>query len=368
MRLALTIGRRAEGRAGPNPAVGCVLVKNGAAVGRGWTQAGGRPHAETEALRRAGAEAAGATAYVTLEPCAHHGATPPCATALVAAGVRRVVSAIEDPDPRVAGRGHAMLAEAGVAVETGTLAAEAEEAHRGYLMRRRRGRPYLTLKLGTTLDGRIATASGESRWITGPAARARAHLLRVENDAILVGSGTALADDPRLDARLPGLAEASPVRVVLDRRLATPLDGQLGATADAPPLWLMHGAVAALERRDAWRARGALLLETPTRREADGGETLDLDAAMRALAARGVNQALCEGGGRIAAALIRAGLVDRIVTATAGAAIGADGYSAIAALGLDRLADAPRYTLDRSLRVGDDLWAEWIAHKAAPDA
>lgn len=364
MADALALGRRALGRTGSNPAVGCVLVKDGVAVGRGWTQSGGRPHAEVEALRRAGSKAAGATAYITLEPCAHHGVTPPCASALADAGVSRAVSAIEDPDPRVAGRGHAMLSAAGVSVEIGVLADAARDAHRGYLMRRLAGRPYVTLKLGATLDGRIATAEGESQWITGPEARAKAHLLRVENDAIIVGSGTVAADDPRLDARLPGLGAASPIRVVLDRRLTTPIDGRLGETANDIPLWLLHAADASETRRTAWRDRGALLIETPTIDASDTpAPTLDLAAGLAAIAARGVNQALCEGGGRIAASLIRAGLVDRIVCATAGCAIGGDGLPSVGALGLERLGAAPRFSLDRVERIGADLWSEWVADR-----
>ena len=358
MRLALSLGRRGLGRTGPNPAVGCVIVKDGVVVGRGWTQSGGRPHAEVEALRRAGDAARGATAYVTLEPCAHHGVTPPCVEALSAAGVVRVVSALEDPDPRVAGRGHAILKAGGVLVDVGVLAKEAETAHRGYLARRRRGRPTLTLKLGATIDGRIATARGESQWITSPPARDRAHLLRVEHDAILVGSGTALTDDPRLDARLPGLAATSPIRVVADRRLSLPLDGKLAASAPTPPLWLWHGSEAGAAKREALEARGAVLIEIPTLGGA-GAPQLDLAAGLAALGARGVNSVLCEGGGRMAASLIAADLVDRLICVTAGVAIGGDGLPAIGGLGLDRLGDAPRFALERLEPIGPDVLSEW---------
>src|SRR5579862_7078692 len=213
MRGALSLARRGLGNTWPNPAVGCVLVREGRVVGRGWTQPGGRPHAETEALARAGRAARGATAYVTLEPCCHHGRTPPCADALIAAGLSRVVAAIEDPDPRVAGGGLARLRAAGLDVESGLCAAEAAEINAGFLSRLRLGRPLVTLKLATSLDGRIATASGESRWITGGPARERAHLLRATHDAILVGTDTVIADNPELTCRLPGLAGHSPVRV-----------------------------------------------------------------------------------------------------------------------------------------------------------
>jgi len=210
MQAALALARRGLGTVWPNPAVGCVIVKEGRVVGRGWTQPGGRPHGETEALRRAGEGAVGATAYVSLEPCCHWGQTPPCVDALIAAGIRRVVVPLEDPDPRVAGGGLRRLHEAGLEVETGLCAAEAAEVNAGFFSRLRLGRPLVTLKLGTSLDGRIATASGESQWITGPPARERAHALRAAHDAIMVGTGTALADDPQLTCRLPGLAQRSP--------------------------------------------------------------------------------------------------------------------------------------------------------------
>ena len=207
MRAALALARRGLGRVAPNPAVGCILVRDGIVVGRGWTQPGGRPHAETEALRRAGAAAAGAVAYVTLEPCAHHGSTPPCADALIAAGVSRVVVAIEDPDPRVAGRGLARLTAAGISVETGVCADEAGRLNAGFLKRIEHGLPLVTLKLATSLDGKIATHAGESQWITGEDARARGHLLRAQTDAIMIGSGTAQIDNPLLTCRLPGLED-----------------------------------------------------------------------------------------------------------------------------------------------------------------
>ncbi|MGY4803023.1 bifunctional diaminohydroxyphosphoribosylaminopyrimidine deaminase/5-amino-6-(5-phosphoribosylamino)uracil reductase RibD, partial [Teichococcus aerofrigidensis] len=214
MRAALALAARGLGNTWPNPAVGCVIVKEGVVVGRGWTAPGGRPHAETEALRRAGAAARGATAYVTLEPCCHWGRTPPCADALIAAGVARVVVAMQDPDPRVDGAGLRRLREAGIAVASGMLEAEARALNAGFLKRLASGLPLLTLKLATTLDGRIATRAGESQWITGPAARRAAHALRGRHDAVLVGSGTALADDPDLTCRLPGFAPVPTVRVV----------------------------------------------------------------------------------------------------------------------------------------------------------
>ena len=218
MAHALALGQRGLGRTWPNPAVGCVIVHGGRVVGRGWTQPGGRPHAEVRALAQAGSAARGATAYVTLEPCAHHGHTGPCAEALIAAGVARVVTALQDPDPRVSGRGHAMLRAAGVAVTEGVLEPEARAVNAGFLKRVCHGLPLVTLKLATTLDGRIATASGESRWITGPEARRAVHALRLVHDAVLVGAGTARADDPDLTVRDLG-ATHQPVRIVIDSRL-----------------------------------------------------------------------------------------------------------------------------------------------------
>jgi len=231
MRSALELARRGLGIVAPNPAVGCVLVQGGRVVGRGWTQPGGRPHAETEALRRAGAASRGAVAYVTLEPCCHWGQTPPCTDALVAAGVRRVVVGAEDPDPRVSGRGIERLRAAGIEVELGICAEAAAELAAGFLLRMRAGRPLVTLKLATTLDGRIATHGGESQWITGPLARQRAHALRADHDAIMVGSNTAVVDDPLLTCRLAGLAARSPVRIAVDSRLRVPLTHKLVAGA-----------------------------------------------------------------------------------------------------------------------------------------
>src|SRR5215475_2950035 len=239
MAAALDLARRGLGRVWPNPAVGCVLVRQGRVVGRGWTQPGGRPHAETEALHRAGAAAKGATAYVTLEPCSHHGRTPPCADALIAAGIARAVVAMEDPDPRVSGAGLARLREAGIKVDLGLGESEAGEINAGFFLRIRERRPLITLKLAMTLDGRIATRSGESRWITGEAARARAHLLRAQHDAVMVGSGTVLADDPLLNVRLPGLGRQSPLRIVLDGRMRLSLTSALVAGARETPTWLV---------------------------------------------------------------------------------------------------------------------------------
>ena len=256
MALALALGRRGLGRTWPNPAVGAVIVKDGVVVGRGWTQPGGRPHAETEALRRAGDAARGATLYVTLEPCSHFGKTPPCADAIVAAGVARVVSAIEDPNPEVAGKGHARLRAAGIAVDVGIGAEAARRDHAGHIRRMRDGRPHVMLKLAISADGKAAAAGRKPIAITGDAARERVHLMRAQSDAIMVGIGTALADDPLLTCRLPGMAKTSPVRVVLDSGLRLPLGSRLVNSAREVPLWVIGAADAPKAREDALRAQG----------------------------------------------------------------------------------------------------------------
>lgn len=353
MAHALRLAARGNGSCWPNPSVGCVLVKDGRIVGRGTTQPGGRPHAERVALAQAGEAAQGATAYVTLEPCAHHGKTSPCAEALVAAGVARVVTAITDPDPRVAGRGHAILRAAGIAVSEGVLAAQATEITAGFLKRVTRGLPFVTLKLATTLDGRIATAAGESRWITGAASRRLVHAMRMEHDAVMVGSGTARADDPDLTVRDMG-ASQQPVRVVIDSRLSHDPGSRLGQTAGEFPVWLVHGAAASLTAQQAWQARGARLISC-----AMNGDHLDLTAALKALAAAGLTRILCEGGGGLAAELIRASLVDELAVFTAGALVGADGRAGLGPLGLSALRDAPRLRLISSRPVGGDIFSRW---------
>jgi diaminohydroxyphosphoribosylaminopyrimidine deaminase / 5-amino-6-(5-phosphoribosylamino)uracil reductase len=353
MAHALRLAARGLGNVWPNPAVGCVLIKNGHVVGRGWTQPGGRPHAEVRALQQADGAAAGATAYVTLEPCAHHGQTPPCANALIAANVTRVVTALTDPDPRVSGKGHAMLRQAGIAVTEGVLTDEAARLNAGFLKRMTQGLPFVTLKLAATLDGRIATAAGESRWITGPEARRKVHALRMLHDAVMVGSGTALADDPDLTVRDLG-ATRQPVRVVIDRMLAHAPDSRLGRTAGQSPVWMVHAPDASKAARDDWAKTGATLIEVP-----EAGGHLDLDAALRALAARGLTRILSEGGGTLGAALIRAGMVDDLALFSGAALIGAEGHPMLGPLHLTELKNAPRPTLRETLRLGNDLYSLW---------
>ena len=356
MTAALDIGRRGLGTTAPNPSVGCVLVKEGRVVGRGWTRPGGRPHAEAEALGRAGAEARGATAYVTLEPCAHHGRTPPCADALIEAGVARVVAALEDPDSRVAGSGLARLAAAGIAVESGVCADTAACDLGGYLMRQRAGRPRISLKLATSLDGRIATAGGDSRWITGTLARARGHALRAAHDAVMIGIGTALADDPMLTCRLPGVRRQTR-RIVLDSQARLPADSRLAQTAAEHPVWQFTTAGEA-----ASETAGETSGEPPVRRfsvAADSAGRPDPEAVAAALGAEGLNDVLVEGGGQVAASLMRAGLADRLYWFRAGLVLGGDARPAVGALGLDRVAAAGGWRLRSRKPCGGDLLETW---------
>jgi len=350
MTLALSLGRRGIGRVWPNPAVGCVIVRDGGIVGRGWTADGGRPHAETRALAQAGSAAKGATVYVTLEPCAHHGQTPACAQALIDAGVARVVVATGDPDRRVAGRGIGMLRNAGISVDLGLCDTEARRDHAGFLSRVTNNRPFVTLKMAGTLDGRIATASGESQWITGPDARRDVHMMRARHDAVMIGAGTVRADDPSLTVRGLGITR-QPVRVVVSKALNIPTQSQLAQTAAEVPVWLCHGKDA---DASAWTARGAVSLPCAT----TAGQ-VDPLAVLARLADQGITRVFCEGGAGLAASLLHAGAVDALVIYTAGAAIGAEGMPMLAAMGIERLQDAPRFVQASIRSVGSDIRHIW---------
>jgi len=354
MRLALSLGARGQGRVWPNPAVGCVIVKDGRVLGRGWTQPGGRPHAEPVALAQAGEAARGATAYVTLEPCNHHGQTPPCSEALIAASVARVVIALQDPDPRVDGGGMARLRAAGIDVTPGVLEDEARLAHRGFLSRVQKGRPALTLKLATSSDGRIATATGESQWITGPEARRVVHAMRARHDAVLVGAGTARADDPSLTVRDLG-TDWQPVRVVFSRRLDLPDGSALMRSARDVPVWLCHGPDADPAARLRWEEAGARCLEVPT----GPGAQIDLGAALQALGSAGLTRVFCEGGGSLAAGLLANDQVDDLLCFGAGVVLGAEGTPAVGAMGVAALAEAPRFELQEVRRIGPDILSRW---------
>lgn len=351
MRIALGLAARGLGNTWPNPAVGCVIVKDGRIVGRGWTQVGGRPHAETVALQQAGAAAHGATAYVTLEPCSHHGRTPPCAEALIAAGIARCVVAAEDPDPRVSGKGTAALREAGIQVDEGCLAIAAADLNAGFLTSRHLGRPVVTLKLAVSLDGRIGTHTGDSKWITNPASRMRAHLLRARHDAIMVGSNTALQDDPELTCRLPGLPRRPPVRIVLDGRLRLSLTARVVASARQIPTWVVAREDVEGPRRRAFEDCGVEIIAVAP----DKAGYPDLRLALEEIAIRGITRVLVEGGGRLAASLIRSDLVDRMIWFRSPSVLGGDGLPSVAAFGVDSVTEAPRWRRVRCDILDDDL-------------
>jgi diaminohydroxyphosphoribosylaminopyrimidine deaminase/5-amino-6-(5-phosphoribosylamino)uracil reductase len=349
MQLALSLGRRGLGRTWPNPAVGAVVVKDGVIVGRGWTQPGGRPHAEPEALRRAGEAARGATLYVTLEPCSHFGKSPPCVDAVIASGIARVVSAIEDPNPYVAGQGHAKLRAAGISVDVGLCAAEAAHDHAGHFRLVRDRRPHVILKLAVSADDKIAAAGHKPVAITGEAARTRVHLLRAQCDAVLVGIGTVLADDPLLTCRLPGMEARSPVRVVLDRALRLPGDSKLMHSARQTPLWVMTSELADAPAIARLGAAGAQVSRVAT-----PGALMNPSAVLLALAEEGITRLMVEGGARVAASFVAAGLVDEVWLLRGPEAIGTDGIPALDALPLSALTGSPAFKTRASESLGKD--------------
>jgi len=350
MELALMLGRRGRGRTWPNPAVGAVLVKDGVIVGRGWTQTGGRPHAEIDALRRADEAARGATLYVTLEPCSHHGKSPPCADAITAGGVARVVSALEDPNPKVVGAGHARLRAAGIEVDIGIGAEEARRDHAGHIRRMREGRPQVTLKLAVSADGKAGAPGRRPLPITGEAVRDRVHLLRAQSDAIMVGIGTVLADDPLLTCRLPGMEKDSPVRIVLDAALRLPLSSRLVHTAGEVPVWVVCGAEAPPAAEESLQAAGVVVLRAPERQGA-----VDLAAMLKLVAERGITRLMVEGGPTLAAALLTADRVDEAVLFQSAKVVGADGIDALEGLPLTALTHSPRLLSVRSVAVEADI-------------
>jgi diaminohydroxyphosphoribosylaminopyrimidine deaminase/5-amino-6-(5-phosphoribosylamino)uracil reductase len=349
MRHALRLAERGLGNVAPNPAVGCVIVaQDGRIVGRGWTQAGGRPHAETMALAQAGEAARGATAYITLEPCAHHGMTPPCADALVQAGVKRVVGAVIDPDPRVAGAGFARLENAGVRVTRDILESDARALNLGFFKRVTEGRPLVALKIAQSADGYVADAKGNSRWITSERARAHGHLLRARYDAILVGMGTARADDPMLTCRLPGLESRSPLRVVLETRLQLSPESQLARTANQYPTLVFTAAKYA---SDMLTGLGVDVVEVI----ADGKGRPDVLAVLAALSQRGITRVLVEGGPTLHGSFLARGLADLIHLYRAPLLIGAGGKPAISPLAAWTLNAAPRLRLIERMALGPDV-------------
>jgi len=351
MALALALGRRGLGRTWPNPAVGAVVVRDDGAgpviVGRGWTQPGGRPHAEVEALARAGEAARGATLYVTLEPCSHHGKTPPCADAIIQAGIKRVVSAIADPNPQVAGAGHWRLAENGVTVEVGLGADEAQHDNAGHIRRMTDGRPHTILKLAVSADGKAGLSGRRPVQITGSVVRNEVHRMRATSDAVLTGIGTALSDDPLLTCRLPGMADRSPVRVVLDSQLRLPLDGRLVATAREVPLWVVGDERGPEHNAQALRDRGAYVHHFFAWEPS-------LAVVLKMLAQRGITRLMIEAGPIVSAAFVNADLVDEAVVFRSPNAIGPDGIDALEGLPLEALTNSPRLSMTGTGTAGAD--------------
>ncbi|MGZ3412128.1 MAG: bifunctional diaminohydroxyphosphoribosylaminopyrimidine deaminase/5-amino-6-(5-phosphoribosylamino)uracil reductase RibD [Xanthobacteraceae bacterium] len=352
MALALTLGRRGLGQTWPNPSVGAVIVAaDGTIAGRGVTQPGGRPHAETEAISRAGSRAQGGTLYVTLEPCSHHGKTPPCVDAVLAAGIARVVSAIEDPNPEVAGRGHKLLREAGVTVDVGIGADEAHRDHAGHFRRVRDGRPQVVLKLAVSADNRVGLAGRRPVQISSDAARARVHMLRAQHDAIMIGIGTALADDPQLTCRLPGMLRRSPVRIVLDSQLRLPQTSALASTARDISLWVFCSDEVPAIARSALEGRGADVFAVPA-----VARKLDLSSALKAIAGRGITRLLVEGGPMIAASLVAADFADEVILVRSRTLIGDTGIDALKGMPLGTITQSPRFHLRDSETVGTDTF------------
>ena len=353
MSMALALGRRGLGRTWPNPSVGCVIVAGGRVVGRGRTGDGGRPHAEVLALQQAGSLARGATAYVTLEPCSHFGKTPPCTEALINAGIVRVVGALDDQDPRVNGTGFEQLRKAGIEVVTGLGQKDAAEDHQGFVNRLTKKRPFLTLKMATSFDGRIGTASGQSQWITAPQARNLVHAMRARHDAVMVGGETARKDNPSLTVRGLGIRHET-VRIIVSRKLDLPPDSLLAQSAQSAPLWLCHGPDAPQERVKIWSDLGAKLISCRIK-----SQMIDISDMMEQLTENGLTRVFCEGGGALAASLIESDSVDELIGFNAGLLIGAEGQPAIGALGVQDLSKAPRFALSDVKKIGPDIMHIW---------
>lgn len=359
MKAALGLAGRGLGRVWPNPAVGCIIVDEaGHVAGRGFTAPGGRPHAETQAITQAGHAAKGGTAYVTLEPCAHHGKTPPCAEALIRAGLKRVVIASSDPDKRVSGKGVDLLKAAGVQVELGLCQTEADHLNQGFFQAIKINRPLVTLKLATSRDGFIAGPAGHGQWVTGKQSRARGHLSRASHDAIMVGIGTVLADNPALDCRLPGLEERSPVRIVVDSQLRIPCDSILVKTAREIPTWVMTLQSADNAHGKKLKEQGIEIISCP----ANEAGQVDLVNAMGLLCKKGITRLLSEGGAQLNASLIKASLVDRILWFRSPKNIGDGGLPALTGYGLNQLENMPGFKPRRKGRSGEDIWQEYDAN------
>ena len=356
MQKALRLAVRGIGRVSPNPPVGCVIVKEGKVIGRGWTQPGGRPHAEVMALQQAGQQAEGATAYCTLEPCSHFGKTPPCCDALIKAGVSKVVVAVKDPDLRVDGRGIKRLRAAGVRVVENVCKEEALEIMQGFFNVCEFSRPYVTLKFGMSIDSRVATFSGESKWITGDDARRSVHLLRANNDAILTGIGTLLHDDPKLDCRLPGLEQYSPSRMLLDSKLRIPVTSHFALSAKNYRSYVFTTEKYDVAKKDILTDMGIKILEVPC--SLDGH--VSLPRCFELMAEEGITTVLVEAGGYLASGLLKSDLVDKLVIYRAPMIIGGDGIAAWHPLGVEQLYMSKKFAIQNIERIGSDIKETYI--------
>ncbi len=358
MRHALVLARRGLGRTWPNPSVGAVIWRmqgdQPIVVGRGYTQPGGRPHAETQAIAMAGEAAHGAAMAVTLEPCSHHGKTPPCAEAIIRSGISRVISAIEDPDPRVKGSGHALLRQAGVAVETGLLEDEARALNLGFIHRVIDHRPLVTLKLAQTSDG-FAGVTGRQLMVSSAASKHRVHLARAAHDAIMVGIGTVLADNPDLTCRLPGMMQFSPVRIVIDTHLNTPIDSRLVETCQSVPTWIVAGPNIPFEKADALRAQGVVIEQV----ELGSDRRVDLGLALQRLAERGLTRILSEGGPLLAEGLAKVDVVDCVSLYTSPEPLGRDGNLAVLPGLKKALGDKKRFMVSKPVASGRDTLVQY---------
>jgi diaminohydroxyphosphoribosylaminopyrimidine deaminase / 5-amino-6-(5-phosphoribosylamino)uracil reductase len=352
MALALSLGRRGLGNTWPNPAVGAIIVKNGIIVGRGWTQPGGRPHAETEAIRRAKRAAQGATLYVTLEPCSHHGQTPPCVESLIKAGITRVVAPIDDPNPNVGGQGYRRLREAGIQVDEGLAADQATRAHVGHIARICHGRPHVLLKLAVSADDKVGLAGRKQVSITSNAGREHVFQMRAMSDAILVGIGTVLSDNPQLNCRLPGLIERSPVRVILDSRLRAPLSSAVFAALQDVPTWVFASARASQIAEEILVQKGCKVF-----RVSEHNGKLDLQELLGILAGEGITRLLVEGGPIVAASFAAADLADEAMIVRGDKMLGADAIDALEGMPLVRLTE--RFKRHSSDKIGSDTFESY---------
>ena len=356
MKKALRLAVRGRGNVSPNPPVGCILVKKEKVIGRGWTQPSGRPHAEVMALKQAGERAKGATAYCTLEPCAHFGKTPPCCDALIEAGISQVIVAAKDPDPRVNGQGIKRLREAGINVVENVCKENALEVMQGFFHVQKFARPFVTLKLGMSIDSRLATIAGQSKWITGDQARRSVHLLRAKNDAILTGVGTIIRDDPQLNCRLPGLEEYSPTRILVDSKLRLPVDSQFAQTASKHKSFVFTTDKADASKTEILNNMGVNVFQISS----DKGEHVSMPQCLKKIAQEGTTTVLVETGSTLSTSLLQNNLIDKLVVYRAPTVIGGDGIAAWHPLGVEHLSESKTFAIQKIEQIGTDIEETYI--------